>query len=174
MQLKSLWQAFCALVLVGNVVAGSDSIKTIPVCSHKSICVTQLTRFSFFRKQLKTHSLAAVSNCVLLCTPCILVYAFFFCFCLGWQCLYQPYLDSHMQSRWFDYGGDTVIRVDQYIRLTADRRSQSGYIFSRVPLTATNWEVMCITPTAAFSYSIAISWAALIRSSCWMTDWVWV
>ncbi len=53
----------------------------------------------------------------------------------------QPYLDSEMQSRWFDFGGDTIIRTDKYIRLTADKPSRAGYIFSRVPLTATNWEV---------------------------------
>ncbi|RKF60496.1 L-type lectin-like domain-containing protein [Erysiphe neolycopersici] len=55
--------------------------------------------------------------------------------------LNMPYLDSEMQSRWFDFGGDTIIRADQYIRLTSDRPSQGGWIFSRVPLTATNWEV---------------------------------
>ena len=46
-----------------------------------------------------------------------------------------------MQSRWFDYGGTTVIRTDQYIRLTQQMPSQSGWLFSRMPLTATNWAV---------------------------------
>lgn len=55
--------------------------------------------------------------------------------------LVQPYLDSDMQSRWFDFGGDTIVRADKYIRLTSDRPSQEGWIFSRVPLTATNWEI---------------------------------
>ncbi|OJJ47116.1 hypothetical protein ASPZODRAFT_132061 [Penicilliopsis zonata CBS 506.65] len=55
--------------------------------------------------------------------------------------LEPPYLDSDFQSRWFDFGGDTIIRADQYIRLTSDRPSQQGWIFSRVPLTATNWEI---------------------------------
>ncbi|CRG88957.1 L-type lectin-like domain-containing protein C126,08c [Talaromyces islandicus] len=55
--------------------------------------------------------------------------------------LNSPYLDSDMHSRWWDFGGDTVIRTDQYVRLTADRQSQQGWIFSRVPLTATNWEI---------------------------------
>lgn len=55
--------------------------------------------------------------------------------------LNAPYLDSDMQSRWFDFGGNTIIRADQYIRLTSDRPSQEGWIFSRVPLTATNWEI---------------------------------
>lgn len=55
--------------------------------------------------------------------------------------LAQPYLDSDMQSRWWDFGGDTIVRTDKYIRLTADRPSRMGYVWSRVPLTATNWEV---------------------------------
>jgi mannose-binding lectin 2 len=55
--------------------------------------------------------------------------------------LVQPYLDSDMQSRWYDFGGDTIVRTDSYIRLTSDRPSQEGWLFSRVPLTATNWEV---------------------------------
>lgn len=55
--------------------------------------------------------------------------------------LYQPYLDSDLQSRWFDWGGDTVIRTDSYIRLTGDRQEQGGWLWSRLPLTATNWEL---------------------------------
>ncbi|RMZ74953.1 hypothetical protein DV737_g5570, partial [Chaetothyriales sp. CBS 132003] len=55
--------------------------------------------------------------------------------------LSSPYLDSDMTSRWFDFGGDLVIRTDRYIRLASDTPSQSGWIFSRIPLTATNWEI---------------------------------
>ncbi|KAH8737929.1 concanavalin A-like lectin/glucanase domain-containing protein [Ilyonectria robusta] len=55
--------------------------------------------------------------------------------------LQQPYLDSDMQSRWYDFGGDTIVRTDSYIRLTSDRPSQTGWMYSRVPLTATNWQV---------------------------------
>jgi mannose-binding lectin 2 len=55
--------------------------------------------------------------------------------------LVQPYLDSDLQSRWWDFGGDTIIRADKHIRLSSDRPSQSGWIYSRVPLTATNWEI---------------------------------
>ncbi|GJC95375.1 legume-like lectin family protein [Colletotrichum higginsianum] len=46
-----------------------------------------------------------------------------------------------MASRWYDFGGDTIVRTDSYIRLTSDRPSQTGWLFSRVPLTATNWEI---------------------------------
>ncbi|KAJ4363503.1 hypothetical protein N0V83_009798 [Neocucurbitaria cava] len=52
-----------------------------------------------------------------------------------------PYLDSDMQSRWWDFGGDTIIRTDKYIRLASDKPSRDGWLFSRVPLTATNWEI---------------------------------
>ncbi|KAF2205271.1 vesicular integral-membrane protein VIP36 precursor [Delitschia confertaspora ATCC 74209] len=56
--------------------------------------------------------------------------------------LEPPYLDSDMQSRWFDFGGDTIIRTDKYIRLASDMPSRMGWVFSRVPLTATNWEII--------------------------------
>ena len=56
--------------------------------------------------------------------------------------LEPPYLDSDMQSRWWDFGGDTIIRTDQYIRLSSDKPSRDGWLFSRVPLTATNWEII--------------------------------
>lgn len=46
-----------------------------------------------------------------------------------------------MQSRWFDFGGSTIVRADRYIRLTSAHPSQAGWLFSRVPLTSTNWEV---------------------------------
>jgi len=55
--------------------------------------------------------------------------------------LQPPYLDTDMQSRWFEFGGDTIVRADKYIRLASDRPSQTGWIFSKVPLTATNWEI---------------------------------
>lgn len=28
------------------------------------------------------------------------------------QLIPQPYLDSDMQSRWYDFGGDAVVRTD--------------------------------------------------------------
>jgi hypothetical protein len=46
-----------------------------------------------------------------------------------------------MQSRWWDFGGDCIIRTDKYVRLASDKASRDGWIYSRVPLTATNWEV---------------------------------
>ncbi|KAL9099246.1 MAG: hypothetical protein Q9163_005225 [Psora crenata] len=57
------------------------------------------------------------------------------------QSLQAPYLDSDMQSRYFEFGEDTIIRADQYIRLTSDRQGQSGWLFARMPMTADNWMV---------------------------------
>lgn len=31
-----------------------------------------------------------------------------------WLTSQQPYLDNDMQSRWWDFGGDTLVRADQY------------------------------------------------------------
>jgi mannose-binding lectin 2 len=55
--------------------------------------------------------------------------------------LKQPYLDADVSNRWYEFGGDTIIRTDSYIRLTGDRQSQEGWLFSRVPITATNYEI---------------------------------
>ncbi|KAK9244563.1 legume-like lectin family-domain-containing protein [Lipomyces tetrasporus] len=55
--------------------------------------------------------------------------------------LATPYLDDSLHSRWYDYGGDAVIRTDKYIRLTADRASQTGYVSSRLPLTSPSFEI---------------------------------
>ena len=33
----------------------------------------------------------------------------------------QPYLDSDMSSRWFDFGGDTIIRTDSYVTYRTSR-----------------------------------------------------
>ena len=40
----------------------------------------------------------------------------------------QPYLDTDMQSRFFDYGGDTIIRADQYEAPFARRASLTCWL----------------------------------------------
>ncbi|KAF7731013.1 hypothetical protein EC973_001059 [Apophysomyces ossiformis] len=53
----------------------------------------------------------------------------------------MPYIDDELQNRWFDFGADAVIDTNRHIRLTSTRQSQSGYLWSRLPLTAPNFEV---------------------------------
>ncbi|KAI9311353.1 legume-like lectin family-domain-containing protein [Dichotomocladium elegans] len=54
----------------------------------------------------------------------------------------MPYIDDELQNRWFDFGGDAVINTNKQVRLaSAGRQSQQGYLWSRLPLTATNFEI---------------------------------
>ncbi|KAF9903937.1 hypothetical protein BX616_001479, partial [Lobosporangium transversale] len=46
-----------------------------------------------------------------------------------------------LQNRWFDFGGDTIINTNHQIRLTQDYPSQSGWLWSRLPLTAPNFQI---------------------------------
>jgi len=55
--------------------------------------------------------------------------------------LSPPYLDADMQNKWFDFGGDAFVKTDSYIRLAPDLPSRTGWLFSKIPLTASNWEV---------------------------------
>jgi hypothetical protein len=50
-----------------------------------------------------------------------------FAFCFG--------LDDELQNRWFDFGGDTIINTNRHIRLTSNRQSQLGHLWSRLVST---------------------------------------
>ncbi|KAI8981523.1 lectin family integral membrane [Pilobolus umbonatus] len=52
-----------------------------------------------------------------------------------------PYIDDGLQTRWFDFGGDTIIDRLRHIRLTSDKPSQQGYLWSRMPLKESNFEI---------------------------------
>lgn len=53
----------------------------------------------------------------------------------------KPYLDQDFQSRWWDFGGTTVVDAANRIRLTYDRQHSTGWLWSRLPITATNYEI---------------------------------
>ncbi|KAI9308736.1 legume-like lectin family-domain-containing protein [Cunninghamella echinulata] len=53
----------------------------------------------------------------------------------------MPYIDDELQNRWFDFGGNTIINTNRQIRLTSNRQSQVGYLWSRLPITAPDFEV---------------------------------
>ncbi|GAA5857235.1 hypothetical protein JCM8547_009390 [Rhodosporidiobolus lusitaniae] len=55
--------------------------------------------------------------------------------------LYAPYVDSDLQNRWFDFGGSTIINTNKHVRLTQDRPSQSGWLWSRLALAPNSFEV---------------------------------
>ncbi|GJJ78618.1 hypothetical protein EMPS_10977 [Entomortierella parvispora] len=55
--------------------------------------------------------------------------------------LYMPYIDQDLQNRWFDFGGDALINTNRHVRLTQDMPSQSGWLWSRLPLEVSNFQI---------------------------------
>ncbi|KAF8985799.1 hypothetical protein BGZ46_001767 [Entomortierella lignicola] len=55
--------------------------------------------------------------------------------------IYMPYIDQDLQNRWFDFGGDALINTNKHIRLTSDVPSQTGYLWSRLPITAPSFQI---------------------------------
>ncbi|KAG6853518.1 hypothetical protein C0991_003648 [Blastosporella zonata] len=71
--------------------------------------------------------------------------------------IYAPYIDQDLQNRWWDFGADAyVVRIlpsgfraeltifqntNKHIRLTQNRPSQMGWLWSRLPLTAANFVI---------------------------------
>ncbi|KAH7907342.1 legume-like lectin family-domain-containing protein [Hygrophoropsis aurantiaca] len=55
--------------------------------------------------------------------------------------IFPPYIDQDLQNRWWDFGGDAYINTNKHIRLTRPKSSQMGWLWSRLPLTSTNYVV---------------------------------
>lgn len=60
----------------------------------------------------------------------------------GPNCLISTaYVDSDLQNRWFDFGGSTIINTNKHVRLTQDRSSQAGWLWSRLAIAPTSYEI---------------------------------
>ncbi|EIW54375.1 legume-like lectin [Trametes versicolor FP-101664 SS1] len=55
--------------------------------------------------------------------------------------IYPPYIDQDLQNRWWDFGGDAYVNTNKHIRLTRQVPSQMGWLWSRVPLSASNFVI---------------------------------
>ncbi|KAG6897743.1 hypothetical protein C0992_011671 [Termitomyces sp. T32_za158] len=55
--------------------------------------------------------------------------------------VYAPYIDQDLQNRWWDFGADAYVNTNKHIRLTQNRPSQMGWLWSRLALTAVNFVV---------------------------------
>lgn len=55
--------------------------------------------------------------------------------------LTRPFLDKYLSSRFYDYGGSTLIRSDSFVRLTGDRPGESGWLFSKLPAVPEHFQV---------------------------------
>ncbi|TIA69021.1 hypothetical protein E3P92_03784 [Wallemia ichthyophaga] len=52
-----------------------------------------------------------------------------------------PYVDQELNNRWWDFGGSTIIDANNHIRLTQDKQSERGWIWSRLPITVSSYQV---------------------------------
>ncbi|EJD08106.1 uncharacterized protein FOMMEDRAFT_164846 [Fomitiporia mediterranea MF3/22] len=55
--------------------------------------------------------------------------------------IYAPYIDQDLQNRWWDFGADAIVNTNKHIRLTRNKPSQMGWLWSRLPLTATHYVI---------------------------------
>ncbi|KAI0629453.1 legume-like lectin family-domain-containing protein [Trametes polyzona] len=55
--------------------------------------------------------------------------------------IYPPYIDQDLQNRWWDFGADAYVNTNKHIRLTRAVPSQMGWLWSRVPLSASNFVI---------------------------------
>ncbi|KAG8862300.1 hypothetical protein FRB96_001879 [Tulasnella sp. 330] len=55
--------------------------------------------------------------------------------------IYAPYVDQDLQNRWFDFGGEAYVNTNKHIRLTQDRQSETGWLWSRLPINVANFQI---------------------------------
>ncbi|PPQ67944.1 hypothetical protein CVT26_005824 [Gymnopilus dilepis] len=55
--------------------------------------------------------------------------------------IFPPYIDQDLQNRWWDFGADAYINTNKHIRLTRNRPSQMGWLWSRLALTPNNFVI---------------------------------
>ncbi|EPQ55311.1 hypothetical protein GLOTRDRAFT_76675 [Gloeophyllum trabeum ATCC 11539] len=55
--------------------------------------------------------------------------------------IYPPYIDQDLQNRWWDFGADAIVNTNKHIRLTRNRPSEMGWLWTRLPLTTSNFVI---------------------------------
>ncbi|WFD03937.1 hypothetical protein MOBT1_002634 [Malassezia obtusa] len=55
--------------------------------------------------------------------------------------LFSPYVDSSLQNSYWDFGGNAIVDTNRYVRLTQDRPSERGWLWSRLPIEANDFEI---------------------------------
>ncbi|KAH0829134.1 legume-like lectin family-domain-containing protein [Lanmaoa asiatica] len=55
--------------------------------------------------------------------------------------IHPPYIDEDLQNRWWDFGADAYVNTNKHIRLTRAVPSQMGWLWSRLPLSSTNFVI---------------------------------
>ncbi|KAL9940323.1 hypothetical protein V8E36_001028 [Tilletia maclaganii] len=55
--------------------------------------------------------------------------------------IHAPYVDSNLQNKFWDFGGDAIVDTNRAVRLTLDKPSQMGWLWSRLVLPPQNYEI---------------------------------
>lgn len=55
--------------------------------------------------------------------------------------LLQPYLDEELRIRYWDFGGNAIVNAMKHIRLTSDKPSKAGWVWSKLPLPDKAWQI---------------------------------
>ncbi|WFD40995.1 uncharacterized protein MJAP1_003986 [Malassezia japonica] len=55
--------------------------------------------------------------------------------------LFSPYVDSSLQNEFWDFGGSAIVDTNRYVRLTQDRSGERGWLWSRLPIEANDFEI---------------------------------
>ncbi|KAI8894245.1 legume-like lectin family-domain-containing protein [Globomyces pollinis-pini] len=55
--------------------------------------------------------------------------------------LSAPYVDSTLTNRNWNFGGDSFVEINKYIRLTRDVQSQDGWLWTKSPTMPQSWAV---------------------------------
>ncbi|KAN0062703.1 hypothetical protein ACQY0O_004898 [Thecaphora frezii] len=56
--------------------------------------------------------------------------------------IYGPFVDSNLQNKFWDFGGNAIVDTTRHVRLTQDRAHEMGWLWSRLPITAESMEII--------------------------------
>ncbi|KAJ3224024.1 hypothetical protein HK099_000350 [Clydaea vesicula] len=55
--------------------------------------------------------------------------------------LRTPYIEENLNNRYWNFGGDTIVEVNQHVRLTTETQSKKGWIWTKDELSAGSWVI---------------------------------
>ncbi|KAI3647278.1 hypothetical protein MP228_007499 [Amoeboaphelidium protococcarum] len=55
--------------------------------------------------------------------------------------LYPPFMHDEFENEYWDFGGNVLVKVFDYVRLTSLAKSQRGWLYSKFPIASEAWSV---------------------------------
>ncbi|PWN22005.1 hypothetical protein BCV69DRAFT_281910 [Microstroma glucosiphilum] len=114
--------------------SSSSSARRAPGRYSSSLLAQIVLTFALFSALLVTTSLAARTKATVVeGSEAILP--------MKKHSLYAPYVESNLQNKYWDFGGDAIVDTNRHVRLTQDKPHQAGYLWSRTPINNDNYEI---------------------------------